>query len=300
MALRISLRELEVFITITDLGSATAAAARIGLTQSAASQALAALEDGLSAKLFDRIGRRLLLNEQGRLLLPRARAMLDSAQDMQLMFTGDSGIHIRLGASTTIGNYLLPPWLAGFYRRHPGATVELMVANTADIVDAVGTFRVDAGLIEGPSHHPELILSPWLQDRMCVFAASGHPLAAGPVTMDQLRRAQWVLREAGSGTREEVERLLLPHLGSLGPVMELGQSEAIKRLVAAGMGISCLSRHVVAEWLDDHTLTELDTPLPPLHRTLLYIRHKDKVRTRGLSLFTNEMPRGNPGLAQKR
>ncbi|WP_293761620.1 LysR family transcriptional regulator [uncultured Aquitalea sp.] len=294
MALRISLRELEVFVAIADHGTVTAAADGIGLTQSAASQALASLEGGLSATVFDRVGRKLLLNEQGRLLLPRARAMLDSAQEMQQMFTGDAGMHLRLGASTTIGNYLLPARLADFRLRHPAAVVELMVANTADVVDAVATFRVDAGFIEGPCHHPELVVEPWRQDRMCVFAAAGHPLAKGEATLAQLGGAEWVLREAGSGTREEVERLLLPHLGSLGQVMELGQSEAIKQLVAAGMGISCLSAHVVAEWLADGRLVELRSPLPTLYRTLFRVRHKDKVMGRGMVRFAEDNPPDEP------
>ncbi|TAM88967.1 MAG: LysR family transcriptional regulator [Candidimonas sp.] len=285
MALRISLRELEVFVAIAHHGTVTAASTHIGLTQSAASQALAALEGGLAAPLFDRVGRRLLLNGEGQLLLPRARAMLDDAQDMQQLFAGDAGIHLRLGASTTIGNYLLPARLADFHHRHPSAAVELIVANTADIVEAVSAFSVDAGYIEGPSHHPELVLTPWRRDDMCVFAAADHPLAGRRITLDALRQAQWVLRESGSGTREEAERLLLPHLGSLDSVMELGDSEAIKQLVAAGMGISCLSRHVVAEWLAQNILVELHSPLPPLSRILFRIHHKDKAPGRGMTLF---------------
>ncbi|BBF87194.1 LysR family transcriptional regulator YeiE [Aquitalea magnusonii] len=285
MALRLSLRELEVFVAVTEQGTVTAAAQQVALTQSAASQALAALEAGLAAPLFDRVGRRLVLNEHGRLLLPRARAMLDAAQDMQNLFLDHTRLHLRLGASTTIGNYLLPEQIARFRQAQPQAQVELMVANTADIVDAVAGFKVDMGFIEGPCHHPDLLVEPWRDDTLLVFAAASHPLAQGAVSLSRLAQAQWVLRESGSGTREEVERLLLPHLGSFGEVMEMGHSEAIKRAVAAGLGVSCLSLHVVQELLDSGQIVAVLAPLPALHRTLYRITHKDKGQTRGMLLF---------------
>ncbi|WP_287879605.1 LysR family transcriptional regulator [Aquitalea sp.] len=285
MALRLSLRELEVFAAITESGTVTAAADSLSMTQSAASQALAALESGLDASLFDRVGRRLVLNEHGRLLLPRARAMLDAAQDMQRLFDDQTALHLRLGASTTIGNYLLPEQIARFRQAQPQAQVELMVANTADIVDAVAGFKVDMGFIEGPCHHPDLLVEPWRDDTLLVFAAASHPLAQGAVSLSRLAQAQWVLRESGSGTREEVERLLLPHLGSFGEVMEMGHSEAIKRAVAAGLGVSCLSLHVVQELLDSGQIVAVLAALPTLHRTLFRITHKDKGQTRSMLLF---------------
>ncbi|MFA7436623.1 LysR family transcriptional regulator [Castellaniella sp.] len=285
MSWYISLRELEVFLGIVDEGTVTAAADRAGMTQSAASQALLSLEKGLSTPLFDRIGRKLLLNAQGHVFLPRARTLVDQAQELQRLFTDDAGIFLRLGASTTIGNHLLPALLARFRQAHPRASIQLMVGNTADVVEAVTQLRIDAGFVEGPSHHPELLMTPWQADRMCVFAAADHALARGPVSLPELARAPWVLREPGSGTREEVERLLLPHLGRLEAVMELGQSEAIKQLVAAGMGISCLSRHVIAEWLEQGRLVELRSPLPQLERSLYRIQHKDKPGSRAMMLF---------------
>ena len=166
MPLRLSLRELEVFVAVADEGTVTAAASAVALTQSAASQALAALEEGLGARLFDRIGRRLLLNAQGRRLLPPARALLSNALALQDLLGDPEAVHLRLGASTTIGNYLLPPLLALWRQRHPQARIDLLVANTADVVEAVASLQVDAGYIEGPSHHPDLVIEPWRQDRL--------------------------------------------------------------------------------------------------------------------------------------
>ncbi|POZ63790.1 LysR family transcriptional regulator [Chromobacterium alticapitis] len=284
MSLRISLRELEVFVAVAEWGTVTRAAEQVALTQSAASQALDKLEQGLGAKLFDRVGRRLLINEHGRLLLPRARALLDAAGDMQDLFHGGE-LALRIGASTTIANYLLPPLLAAFRRDWPQARLELEVANTRDIVEAVAAFRVDFGLIEGPCHHPELLATPWRQDELLVFAAADHPLAGRKAALAELAEAGWILREAGSGTREEVERALLPHLHRLAINMELGHSEAIKHAVAAGLGVSCLSRHVVADLLAAGGIVELDADLPQLTRTLWRIQHRDKSVSRGMEAF---------------
>ncbi|MGC0151359.1 LysR family transcriptional regulator [Chromobacterium vaccinii] len=284
MSLRISLRELEVFAAVAELGTVTRAAERVALTQSAASQALDKLEQGLGVRLFDRVGRRLLINEHGRLLLPRARALLDAAHDLQGLFDG-GGLALRVGASTTIANYLLPPLLAAFRRDWPQARLELEVANTRDIVEAVAAFRVDFGLIEGPCHHPELLASPWRQDELLVFAAASHPLAGRKVSAAELAEAEWILREAGSGTREEVERVLLPHLMRLSISMELGHSEAIKHAVAAGLGVSCLSRHVVADLLVAGSVVEVDADLPRLTRTLYRVQHRDKAIGRGMEAF---------------
>ncbi|QEL56800.1 LysR family transcriptional regulator [Chromobacterium paludis] len=284
MSLRISLRELEVFAAVAERETVTRAAERVALTQSAASQALDKLEQGLGVKLFDRVGRRLVINEHGRLLLPRARALLDAASDMQDLFLGGE-LALRIGASTTIANYLLPPLLAAFRQDWPQARLELEVANTRDIVEAVAAFRVDFGLIEGPCHHAELLASPWRQDELVVFAAADHALAGRKVAADELAEAGWILREGGSGTREEVERVLLPHLSRLAINMELGHSEAIKHAVAAGLGVSCLSRHVVADLLAAGGIVELDADLPTLTRTLFRIQHRDKSISRGMEAF---------------
>lgn len=284
MSLKISLRELEVFAAIAACESVTRAAAEVALSQSAASQALAQLEQALGVALFDRIGRGLQLNESGRALLPRARALLDEAAALQGLF-GDSALFLRLGASTTIANYLLPQRLAALRQRWPQCRVALQVANTRDIVAAVAALQADFGLIEGPCHHPALVSLPWLDDELVVFAAAGHALAGREVDHAELAAAPWLLRESGSGTREEVERVLLPHLASLNVEMELGDSEAIKRAVAAGLGVSCLSRRVVAELLDSGVLVELRTALPPLHRTLWHIRHRDKTASSSMLAF---------------
>ncbi|TKI05819.1 DNA-binding transcriptional regulator YeiE [Martelella alba] len=282
--MHITLRQLEIFSEILKSGSTTQASSMMALSQSAVSAALTDLENHLGVKLFDRVGKRLVLNEHGRLLYPRAVALLERAQEIDQLFREGNGA-LRLYASSTIGNYILPEIIAAYRRDFHDAPLALQVGNSQDVINAVMDFRVDVGLIEGPSHNPSLITQPWLKDELVVFAAPDNPLAGKPLTLEQLAEAPWILREQGSGTREIVDYLLLAQLPHFQSVMELGNSEAIKHAVRHGLGISCLSRRVVGEALALGTLATLQIPLPPLIRTLYLVRHRQKHLSRALERF---------------
>ncbi len=220
-------------------------------------------------------GKRLVVNEHGRLLYPRALALLEQAVEIEQLFREDNGA-IRIYASSTIGNYILPAVIARYRHDYPQLPIELSVGNSQDVMQAVLDFRVDIGFIEGPCHSTEIISEPWLEDELVVFAAPTSPLARGPVTLEQLAAAPWILRERGSGTREIVDYLLLSHLPKFEMAMELGNSEAIKHAVRHGLGISCLSRRVIEDQLQAGTLSEVAVPLPRLMRTLWRIHHRQK------------------------
>lgn len=287
--MRISLRQLQIFCAVAQAGSTSAAAESIALSQSATSASLNELEVLLSTQLFDRVGRRLLLNDSGKLLLPKAQQILDGVDQIEQHFQGEVGLlksTLRVGASSTIGNYVLPQYLAQFRGLNPEIQVNVSISNSAAVAAMVTKFEVDIGLIEGPCHEVGLTVSPWLSDQLLVFSAPEHPLAQrSGVTLEQLQQAEWLLREQGSGTREEVEHALLPYLHSLNVQMELSSSEAIKRSVAAGVGISCLSRWVLADWLGTGQLQELDSLLPPLSRRFYMLRHRDKFVSTALERF---------------
>jgi DNA-binding transcriptional LysR family regulator len=273
----------------------------LGLSQSAASAAIIELERLLEVPLFDRVGKRLQLNENGRAVLPQALALLDGAGGLERWARDrDSQIGVlRLGASTTIGNYLLPGILAAFQRtlaRPPqGALqVQVVIANTAAITAQVAAFELDLGLIEGPCHEPQLTVQPWLEDELLLVAAAHDPivLRAQPVTLAMLRQATWLLRESGSGTRETIDQLLTPHLHQLRAGIEFGNSEAIKRAAASGLGISCLSRYVVEDFLASGLLVAPASELPRLTRRFHLVTHALKWRTRGLErliAYLNQM-----------
>lgn len=282
--MHITLRQIEVFTEVLKSGSTTQASQVLSLSQSAVSAALADLENQLGVQLFDRVGKRLVLNEHGRLLYPRAIALLEQTSEIEQLFKEDNGA-IRIYASSTIGNYMLPGMIASYRRDFPTLPLELSVGNSQDVINAVVDFRVDLGLIEGPCHVPELISEPWLEDDLVVFAAPDAPILQSPVTLESLAEAPWILRERGSGTREIVDFLLLKHLPAFQLGMELGNSEAIKHAVRHGMGISCLSRRVIEDLLEAGTLVALDIPLPPLTRTLYRIRHRQKHLSKAINRF---------------
>lgn len=283
--LRLNLRQLEVFVATARAGSTRAAAERVARSQSAASTALADLEAAVGAPLFDRVGRRLVLNENGRALLPRAAAMLDDATDLQHLFSGEHAVPLRVAASFTIGEYLLPERVAQWKIDHPASHLRMRVSNTDDVIDAVARHEADIGFVEGARSHPDLLVRPWLSDELVVFAAPTHPLARRSVGVEQLRGASWVVREPGSGTREATDRWLLEHLGSVDIAYELGSTEAIKRLVGFGAGIGCVSRYAVAQAFDEGWLVPLRTRLPKAVRRLATVVHRGRPLGAGATAF---------------
>jgi len=280
--MRLTLRQWQVFLSVADAGSTAAAGAQLQLSQSATSAALNELEGQLPAPLFDRIGRRLVLNATGRALLDPARALLVAARELeqqagagQSHAAGTLALQLRIGASTTIGNYLLPTRVASLLAANPQAQVDLRIGNSADVVAAVQRLEVDLGVIEGPCHESGLEVLPWQRDALVIVAAAASPLPDA-VDVASLAAARWLLREPGSGTREAVEQALLPYLHHFGRAMQLGSTEAIKQAAAAGLGLACLSRHAVADLVALGSLRVLQTPLPPLSRQLWVVRHPGK------------------------
>ncbi|WP_237385196.1 DNA-binding transcriptional regulator YeiE [Xenorhabdus sp. Sc-CR9] len=273
--MRITLRQLEIFAEVLKSGSTTQASLQLALSQSAVSASLTDLEGQLGVQLFDRVGKRLVTNEHGRLLYPKALALLEQAGEVEQLFKLELGA-LRLAASSTIGNYMLPGMLSKYRQDYPDTPLELNISNTEDVIKAVVEFRVDLGLIEGLCHNPELITQPWMKDELIVFSSPESTLLQRKLTIEDLINGPWILREKGSGTREVLDHLLFSQMPRFNIAMELGNSEAIKHAVQYGMGISCLSRRVVQEQLNNGTLTELVLPGLHLNRTLYLIYHRQK------------------------
>jgi DNA-binding transcriptional LysR family regulator len=285
--LRLNLRHLEVFVATARGGSTRAGAERVARSQSAASTALADLEASLGVALFDRVGRRLVLNENGRALLPRAASLLDQAGEVQHLFSHEHATPLRVAASLTIGEQVLPELVGQWKARHATSPVRLVIGNTSEVIEAVVAFDVDVGFIEGSQTHPDLIVRPWLKDELVVVASPKHPLAGRALSRQSLRDAAWALRESGSGTREVADRWLIEHLGEINVGFELGSPEAIRQLVAAGSALGCVSRRAVAQSLADGSLVELRTRLPPAVRRFAMVLHRDKHLGRGTEDFVN-------------
>ncbi|KGE78825.1 LysR substrate-binding domain-containing protein [Halomonas salina] len=282
MSPQVSFRQLQVFASVARLGTVSAAAEALSLSPSSTSQALADLERQLGVALFERPGRRLVLNELGRGLLPRAEALLDDMAGFVAAAREPEGElrgTLDVSASATVGTYLLPGLVGRFSEAHPRADLRLRLRNTHEVVGDVLRLEADLGLIEGECREPALVSEPWCEDRLVVVAAPGHPLASrGDLEDGDLAEAPWILREPGSGTREVFEQAMRD-LGLMPRVrMSLGQHEAIKQAVLAGLGLGCLSALSVAGERERGELVALDSRLV-LCRTFSLLWHPERYRS---------------------
>lgn len=290
-ALRLSLRQLQIFVAVARAGSTTAAAPHVALSQSATSAALNELEALLGGNLFDRVGRRLILNERGRSMLPEARALIEAARELEDEFIAGgrtSAPRLRLAASTTTGNHMLAKVLASYRRAHRAAQFEMRIGNTSEVVAAVANFDVDIGFIEGPTSEPHIAVLPWTRDELVIACSPRHPLARGPsgrVGLEELAQASWLLREPGSGTREAVEAMLQAHLHRLKTEVDLASTQAIMEAAAEGLGITCLSQHALRDMVRLKKLVLLKTALPRMRRTLYIIHHERRHLSPALQRF---------------
>jgi DNA-binding transcriptional LysR family regulator len=280
--MRISFKQLQVFAAIAKHENISLAADEVALTQSAMSMSLKELESQLNTPLFTRQGKRLKLNNAGSLLQPKVQKLLQLAQEIEQFAKQDELTgQLRIGASSTIGNYLAPAIIAEFLTLFPHLHIDLKVANTEQIIDDMRHMRIDIGLIEGICDVPQLERHAWRDDDLRIFCATSHPLAKKKnISMSDLAEASWILRESGSGTRTIFTNAISQQFQPQAQLLELGNSEAIKQAVKTGFGISCLSEIAIAAELQYKELTVLNIPELDLHRQLFIIKHKSQFNSR--------------------
>jgi len=293
--MRYTLRQLEVFLAVARLGSVSRAARELAMSQSAASGSLADLERQFDVRLFDRAGKRLQLSDLGGSLRARAQAVLDQARDLERGFEGErEAAKLRVGATLTIGNYLAAELMARFMRQYPQAEITLTVANTEEIARQVGNFDIDVGLIEGEVAEPDLEVTPWRDDELVVFCAPDHPFARKRALSDRdLRGAAWIVREHGSGTRQAFDRAMRGLLPELRITLTLQHTEAIKRAVAARLGVGCVSRIALDDATGRGSLKACRVPHRDFRRQFFFLLHRRKFRSAGIARWI-ELCRGAP------
>ena len=250
--------------------------------------ALADLEDGLGAPLFDRLGKRLQLNDLGRFLLPQALEILGRCEAFEQAAKGElQSIDLRIGATLTISDYLMPDLMANFLQRHPQAHLQLQVGNTRQMIEAVNQFQLDLALIEGSCHLPQLQCIHWRDDELAVCCSPDHPLTRlnRPLTPQDFHDVEWILREEGSGTREVFDNAILQDLPDANIRLTLGHNEAILKIVAGGLGMSCISKLAIEPLSEKGQLVILDTPFWQLTRPLYMLVHRQKYQGPALKHF---------------
>ncbi len=288
--MRFTLRQLQVFVAVAQQESVSRAAEQLSLSQSATSTSLTELERQSGCQLFDRAGKRLSLNALARQLLPQAVALLDQARAIEDLLNGKTGFgSLDVGATLTVGNYLATLLIGSFMQRHPECRVSLHVQNTANIVQQIALHELDLGLIEGDCQHPDIEVLPWVEDELVVFCAPRHPLASlGQASLEELSREAWILRERGSGTRLTFDQAMRHHPTPLNIRLELEHTEAIKRAVESGLGISCISRLALRDAFRRGSLVPVETPGIDLRRQFYFIWHRQKYQTAAMREFLDQ------------
>ena len=274
---------LALFHTVAREGSISRGAAAAHISQPAVSKQIAEFEQALGVRLLDRLPRGCRLTEAGRLLADYAgrwRTIEDDAARAIEEYRGIKRGRLAVGASLTIGGYLLPAVVADFHRRFADVEIRLEIANTERIRRSLLDGAIDIGLTEGPLESAALDSTVFFQDELVAIAPAGHALLKRHnVTVRELCREPFLLREEGSGTRAAVERALHRHGIELVPLLSLASPEAIKQAVAAGMGLSIVSQLIVELELRAGILGVI--PLKDL--TIRRALHWQRARGRSLS-----------------
>lgn len=284
---RLTLHQLRVFRAVARELSFTRAAAGLGLTQSAVSVQVRELGTILGAPLFEVLGKKVHLTDAGRLLEAHAaRAeglMREISQDFSALQEIGAGA-VRIGASTSIGTYYLPPLLAEFSAKHPRVEVSLAIENTAHIEEKLLRNEFDLGFIGARAASADLVSEPFLEDEIFFACAPGHPLARmSAITPERLARERLIVRESGSATRATMEAHLRRRGLAFRDTMILGSVEAIKQVVMSGLGVAYFPTLTVCNEIAAGWLTRIGVRGLAASRTFFIVRHRSKKETPALA-----------------
>ena len=247
--MNITLRQLQIFLAVAQCQNLSSAAESLFLTKGAVSQALLELEKQLGVKLFDRVHPHMHLNHEGAVLRPVADEILQRCQQAEALFSGAGDRYLQVGASKTIGNYIIPKLLKSFADEY-GWMPRVHIANSGQLLEMISHFTLDVVLLEGESYYPDVQSEKWIVDAMVVLGHKGHPLSeGGPHAPAALKGEGWILREVNSGTREFFEHSLGTCIAPYTIVQSVESAEAVLGMVEQGLGLTFASK-LIAELPD--------------------------------------------------
>ncbi|MHB1022424.1 MAG: LysR substrate-binding domain-containing protein [Acidobacteriaceae bacterium] len=270
---------MKVFRVTAEQLSFRKASELLHISQPAVSQQIHALEEEAGVRLFDRTGKHTSLTEAGTVLLKYARKAaqtMEEATEALASLKGEVSGKLRLGASTTVAQYVLPRILGAFQRHHPRVQLSVISGNTEQIVEALAAGRIELGIIEGPAMRRDIKTEKLLEDRMVLIVTAGHEWAeAGSIPPQALKQAQLLMREQGSGSRRVVElalkRAAVP-TRHLQVAMELDSTEAIISGVEAGLGIGFVSQWAIGKEVKLGTVVPVRVEGLHIRRDFSFIR----------------------------
>ena len=285
----LDLPKLRMFVAVAREGSFTRAAEALELRQPTVSQQIQVLEQGLATRLFERQGRVIRLTPAGAALLPYAERLLALAQEAREATREAAGLArrtLRLGAGNTLATYILPDLLARLRWERPDVIVQITVGNTDQLLEAVLDTRVELALVGSPAAEDRLAIRPFHQDELVVIAPPDGPWQAEKsVTISRLQDQTLFVREPGSALQAAVQALLGQHNVQAGHLITLGNLEAIKRSVEAGLGVAIVPEIAVRREVEDGTLRALSLSGVQTERSFNYVYHRGRMLSPAARIF---------------
>ncbi|GAB6991602.1 LysR family transcriptional regulator [Paenibacillus pini] len=286
---------LKVFVTVAQQRNFSKAAVLLNLSQPGVSLHIRNLEQEFGAKLMHRTSKLVKLTEAGEILFAQAQQMLglyeEAKQRIHLLRDEVTG-SLHIGASFTIGEYIMPWVLAEYAQQYPHVEVQVHISNTNTIVQAVRAGRFELGLVEGIVDAKDVQISPFMKDEMVLIAPPEHPLTMlKTADIKHLQHQIWVMRESGSGTRAYSDKLIEHGDLSVKRSYVFNSSQGVKEAVAAGLGIALLSRLVIRKELDSGELCEIPIKTMKLSRELSIVQDKNQPQIMAVQKFMQSLDR---------
>jgi DNA-binding transcriptional LysR family regulator len=284
----VTLKELDLFYALTETPHVSQLAKRRNISQSAISLAIKSLEKKLSEPLFDRIGKKLVLNERGRFFKERTYEHYLVLKEAQYCFTNHKlAGELHIASSKSIGEFIMPQILYDFLSTHEDVSLQHTIQNSADILKAVMEGRIDVGFVETVCKEADLIKHPLGKDHL-IIVSSDPVLGKKPYYIDQLFERKWLLREEGSGTREVFLNRLGPLAKKLPVFMQFHEFEEVKTLLLNNQeAITCISRYAVEKSLKNGELFEVTLHNMTFEREFYMVYHKNKYQSKLFETFTS-------------
>jgi DNA-binding transcriptional LysR family regulator len=266
---------MEIFLNVVMHGHLTNVAKEMRLSQSAVSMSIKELETILGRPIFDRINKKLVLNEVGRAFYKEIDPLFKKLADIEYEFkNSENKGMIRVGASTTIVDYLMPTIICSYMSAYPDVKITLKEGNTKEIAEMIREGSIDIGFVEGFVSGTEIIKEKIGVDELVIVTAQKS--LSKPSNIEELASKRWILREEGSGTREVFLEYIKEKIDNLHIFLELGHTESIKSILMNGECVTCISKIAVEDELKEEKLFKIPVKDFDCKRDFLMIYHKDK------------------------
>lgn len=284
--------KLKVFCTVAETKSFSKTSEIVHLTQPAVSLQIQALEEYYESKLFERTSNSISLSPSGEVLYKYAKYILAlySAAEKEIgKITGHTKGNVTIGASTTIGNHILPNIIFDFRKIHPKVKMNIYIENTKKIMDLLNSGAIEFGLVEGEMSKYKVTLEPIIQDELFAITPPNHPWAKRKtVSLAELSKEPLILREEGSGTRQITEKYLSSHglkMKDINLAITLGSTESIKEAVESGVGVSIVSKWVVKKEVKYGNLAMVGIKEGRMNRNFHLVMNKNAVISHAVTEF---------------